>query len=49
MMNHMILQIYKIWIKEIFKEFSEVEIKEKNGWLESIFVIIMRIKKSKSF
>lgn len=36
-------------LKEIFKEFSEVEIKEKNGWLESIFVIIMRIKKSKSF
>ena len=39
----------KYGLKEIFKEFSEVEIKEKNGWLESIFVIIMRIKKSKSF
>ena len=34
---------------EIFKEFSKVEIKEKNGWLESIFVLIMRIKKSRSF
>ncbi len=36
-------------LKEIFKEFSKVEIKEKNGWLESIFVLIMRIKKSRSF
>ena len=35
-------------LKEIFKEFSKVEIKEKNGWLESIFVLIMRIKKSRS-
>ena len=35
----------KYGLKEIFKEFSKVEIKEKNGWLESIFVLIMRIKK----
>lgn len=39
----------KYGLKEIFKEFSKVEIKEKNGWLESIFVLIMRIKKSRSF
>ena len=39
----------KYGLKEIFKDFSKVEIKEKNGWLESIFVLIMRIKKSKSF
>ena len=38
----------KYGLKEIFKEFSKVEIKEKNGWLESIFVLIMRIKKSRS-
>tara|TARA_B110000503_G_C7078068_1_gene383853 strand:- start:71 stop:733 length:663 start_codon:yes stop_codon:yes gene_type:complete len=39
----------KYGLKEIFKEFSKVEIKEKNGWLESIFILIMRIKKSRSF
>ena len=39
----------KYGLKEIFKDFSKVEIKEKNGWLESIFVLIMRIKKSRSF
>mgnify|MGYP001947821233 CR=1 FL=1 len=39
----------KYGLKEIFKEFTKVEIKEKNGWLESIFVIVMRIKKNKSF
>lgn len=39
----------KYGLKEIFKEFSKVEIKEKNGWLESVFVLIMRIKKSRSF
>lgn len=36
-------------LEEIFKEFSRVEIKEKNGWLESIFIIIMRIKKNSNF
>lgn len=39
----------KYGLKEIFKKFSKVEIKEKNGWLESIFVLIMRIKKNRSF
>lgn len=39
----------KYGLKEIFKDFSKVEIKEKNGWLETIFVIVMRIKKNKSF
>jgi hypothetical protein len=39
----------KYGLKEIFKEFSKVEIKEKNGWLESIFILIMRIKKNRSF
>jgi ubiquinone/menaquinone biosynthesis C-methylase UbiE len=29
-------------IKFLFKDFSQINIKERNGWLESIFIIIIR-------
>ena len=36
-------------IKFLFKDFSQINIKERNGWLESIFIIIIRLEKEKNF
>ena len=35
--------------KLIFKDFSHVKVMRRNGWLESIFVNIIRLEKEKSF
>jgi hypothetical protein len=35
--------------KLIFKDFSQVKVLRRNGWLESIFVNIIRLEKEKSF
>lgn len=35
-------------LKMLFKDFSEVEIKKRNGWLESIFVNLIRLEKEKN-
>ena len=35
-------------LKMLFKDFSKVEIKKRNGWLESIFVNIIRLEKEKN-
>ncbi|MDC1482765.1 class I SAM-dependent methyltransferase, partial [Pelagibacteraceae bacterium] len=35
-------------LKMLFKNFSEVKIIKKNGWLESIFVNIIRLEKEKN-
>ncbi len=35
-------------LKMLFNDFSEVEIKKRNGWLESIFVNIIRLEKEKN-
>lgn len=35
-------------IKFLFKDFSQINIKERNGWLESIFIIIIRLEKEKN-
>jgi len=35
-------------LKLLFKNFSKVEIKKRNGWLESIFVNIIRLEKENS-
>jgi len=32
----------------LFKDFSKVEIKKRNGWLESIFVNLIRLEKEKN-
>ena len=32
----------------LFNDFAEVEIKRRNGWLESIFVNIIRLEKEKN-
>ena len=36
-------------LKMLFKDFSHVKIKRRNGWLESIFVNIIRLEKEKNF
>ena len=36
-------------IKFLFKDFSEINIKIRNGWLDSIFVNIIRLEKEKNF
>ncbi len=36
-------------LKMLFNDFSEVEIKRRNGWLESIFVNFIRLEKEKNF
>lgn len=36
-------------IKFLFKDFSKINIKERNGWLEAIFVMIIRLEKEKNF
>ena len=36
-------------LKLIFKEFSDVKIYERNGWLEAIFVIFARMRFEKNF
>tara|TARA_B100000886_G_scaffold335675_1_gene293132 strand:+ start:485 stop:1153 length:669 start_codon:yes stop_codon:yes gene_type:complete len=35
-------------LKMLFNDFSEVKIKRRNGWLESIFVNIIRLEKEKN-
>ena len=35
-------------LKMLFNDFAEVEIKKRNGWLESIFVNIIRLEKEKN-
>ena len=35
-------------LKMLFNDFAEVEIKRRNGWLESIFVNIIRLEKEKN-
>ena len=35
-------------IKMLFKDFSEVNIIKRNGWLESIFVNIIRLEKERN-
>ena len=35
-------------LKLLFSEFKKVEIKKRNGWLESIFVNIIRLEKEKN-
>lgn len=35
--------------KLIFKNFSEVKVLRRNGWLESVFVNILRLEKEKNF
>ena len=35
-------------LKMLFKDFSEVNIIKRNGWLESIFVNIIRLEKEKN-
>jgi len=35
-------------LKMLFSNFSEVEIKKRNGWLESIFVNFIRLEKEKN-
>tara|TARA_B100000767_G_scaffold149790_1_gene141095 strand:+ start:367 stop:1053 length:687 start_codon:yes stop_codon:yes gene_type:complete len=39
----------KFGLKLIFKEFKTAEIKERNGWLDTIFVILIRFIKEKYF
>ena len=39
----------KFGLKLIFKEFKTTEIKERNGWLDTIFVILIRLIKEKYF
>ena len=36
-------------LEMLLKNFSEVKIKKRNGWLESIFVNIIRLEKEKNF
>ena len=36
-------------LQMLFNDFSEVEIKRRNGWLESIFVNLIRLEKEKNF
>ena len=35
--------------KLIFKDFSDIKVLRRNGWLESIFVNIIRLEKEKNF
>ena len=35
-------------LKMLFRDFSNVEVKKRNGWLESIFVNIIRLEKEKN-
>ena len=35
----------KYGLKFLFKDFSQVKIYERNGWLETIFVLILRLEK----
>jgi len=35
-------------LKLLFKKFSKIEIKKRNGWLESIFVNFIRLEKEKN-
>ena len=36
-------------LEMLLKNFSEVKIKKRNGWLESIFINIIRLEKEKNF
>ena len=36
-------------LEMMLKNFSEVKIKKRNGWLESIFINIIRLEKEKNF
>ena len=48
-MNQMIfLDLQKNGCKLIFKDFSDVKVLRRNGWLESIFVNIIRLEKEKN-
>lgn len=38
----------KFGLKLLFKDFANVKIYERNGWLESIFVIFIRLEKEKN-
>lgn len=39
----------KYGIKHLFKEFSTIEIIERDGWIDNIFVFITRLKFSKNY
>jgi SAM-dependent methyltransferase len=39
----------KYGLKLMFKKFSDVEIYERNGWLEAVFVILVRMRFEKNF
>ena len=36
-------------LKNLFSRFSEVKILKRNGWLESIFINVIRLRKEKNF
>ena len=45
---HDYFRFTKFGLKLLFKDFANVKIYERNGWLESIFVIFIRLEKEKN-
>lgn len=45
---HDYFRFTKFGLKLLFKDFANVKIYERNGWLESIFVILIRLEKEKN-
>jgi hypothetical protein len=45
---HDYFRFTKFGLKLLFKDFANVKIYERNGWLEAIFVILIRLEKEKN-
>ena len=45
---HDYFRFTKFGLKLLFKDFANVKIYERNGWLEAIFVIFIRLEKEKN-